>query len=65
MAKKERKATEILNVEMAAVDSAITVALSLIADPMHPASKVLTAAQERAEAARDALLTIQFHAAQI
>lgn len=64
MAKKEKKATEILNVELAAIDSCLTVALTFASED-SPIAKILKDAQARCEAARDALLTIQFHAAQI
>jgi hypothetical protein len=62
---KDKRATEKLNVELAGIDSALTVIKSLIANDKHPATKVVDAALERCAAARDALLTIQFHSAQI
>ena len=61
---KERRATEKLNVELAAIDSALTVIKSLTT-PNHPAIKVIDTALQRCEGARDALLTIQFHSMQI
>ena len=65
MATKDKRATEILNVELAGIESALTVAHSLLGKADHPAKGILSAAMERCEKARDALLTIQFHAAQI
>lgn len=61
---KEKRATEILNVNLAGIESSFTVAMSLIGEE-HPAYKVLKGATERFDAMRDALITVQFYAAKI
>jgi hypothetical protein len=61
---KEKKATEILNVNLAGIESSLTVAVSLLSDD-HPARKILQGGLERCETMRDALITVQFHASQI
>ena len=62
---KNTRATEKLNVQLAGIESAFTVIKSLLADPGHPAIKIIDTALERCGDARDALITIQFHSAQI
>lgn len=64
MAAKEKRATEKLNVALAGIESALTVMLSgTTEDTMN--YRVIKGGLERCEEARDALLTIQFHTAQI
>ena len=64
MAKKDRRATESLNVELAGIDSALTVIKSMLGDD-HPAIRTIDTALERCESARQALISIQFHSQQI
>jgi hypothetical protein len=61
---KEKRATEILNVNLAGIESSLTVAMSLIGED-HPAHKILKGGIERCDTMRDAIITVQFHAAQI
>ncbi|GAC1587771.1 MAG: hypothetical protein NVS3B5_21110 [Sphingomicrobium sp.] len=61
---KTKKATDQLNVALAGISSALTVAKTFLG-PDHPALDVLNKGAEYCEEARDALLTIQFHAAQL
>ncbi len=63
--KKERRATEILNVELAGIDSAIGIALSLEAKDGAAIERLLKEAQKHCEAARRAMMTIQSAAALI
>jgi hypothetical protein len=65
MATKDKRATDKLNVELSGIDSALTILKSLLGESDSPARKMVDQALERCEAARDALLTIQFHSAQI
>lgn len=64
MAKKDKRATEHLNVALVGIESALSISLSLIGED-HQAYKTLSTAREYCEEARDALLTIQFHSVQI
>jgi hypothetical protein len=63
MAKKEKTATELLNVAIAGIESCITVAAAADHDP--GTEHALKKAREYCEEARDALITIQFHIRQI
>lgn len=63
MAKKDKRATDQLNVALAGIDSCLAVMSSAKLDPVG--ENCVKKAREYCEEARDALLTIQFHAAQI
>jgi hypothetical protein len=66
MTEKTKRATEILNVELAGIDSALTVLKSLLnVSADSPAGKVIEGALGRCEAARETLIDIRFHAGQI
>jgi ribosomal silencing factor RsfS len=60
---KDKKATEILNLELTEISAALAVVLPMLEG--HQVYKILEEQRERVESARDALLTIQFHARQI
>ncbi len=64
MAAREKRATEELNVALAGISSALTVAKTFIGED-HPAASILASGAEYCEAARDALITIQFHSSKI
>lgn len=64
MAKKDRKATEQINISLSAIESGLAVLESLMGDDA-PAKKLTGDMKSRCEELRDALVTIQFYAAQI
>jgi hypothetical protein len=65
MAKKDKRATDQLNVALSGIDSALTVMLSVTGNDDGPMKRLIEAAREHCGEARDALITIQFHSAQI
>jgi hypothetical protein len=64
-AMKEKRATEILNVQLAVIRSALTVIKSSLGNSEHPAQGIIDTALERCSEACDALATIQFHSSKI
>lgn len=63
--RKERKPTEVLNVELAGID-ALLLGLSMLENSDGLKRKqFIEEARKRCEVARDALVTIQFHVQQI
>ena len=64
MARKEQKATDKLNVSLAAIETFFALAKDALPED-HSARKLMDEGLLRCEGARDHLLTIQFHVAQI
>lgn len=63
MAKKDKKATDQLNIALSGIESALSIAVPNTEDEMT--RHALEKAKAYCEEARDALITIQFHASQI
>ena len=61
---KDKRATDQLNVALAGISSAVTVARNFI-DKDNPAQNTLAKAIEYCDEARDAMITIQFHSSKI
>ena len=64
MARKEKTATEKLNLSLAGIDSALTIIATVI-DNREKVMALLENARRHCEEARDHMTTIRFHLAQV